>query len=79
MECSVSPLKIVVFIIWSVGFVLGGLIVLSIFTMGDCLEGPKHAACVIGTKRTFWVIATIELVVYFRLTWSLFLPSGRKR
>jgi hypothetical protein len=67
----VNPLKIVVLIIWSVGFVFGGLIVLSIFTMGDCPEGP--------TKRTFWVIATIELVVYFRLTWSLFLPSGRKR
>lgn len=74
-----NPLKIVVLIIWSIGFVFGGLIVLSIFTMGDCPEGPKRAACVIATKRTFWVIATIELVVYFRLTWSLFLPSGRKR
>lgn len=74
-----NPLKIVVLVIWSVGFVFGGLIVLSIFTMGDCPEGPKRAACVIATKRTFWVIATIELVVYFRLTWSLFLPSGRKR
>ena len=77
MERSVNPLKFVVFIIWTVGFVLGGLIVLSIFTMGDCPEGPKRAACVIATKRTFWVIATIELVVYFRLTWSLFLQSGR--
>jgi hypothetical protein len=79
MERSVNPLKFAVFIIWTVGFVLGGLIVLSISTMGDCLEGPKHAACVILTKRTFWVIATIEVVVYVRLTWSLFLQSGRNR
>lgn len=74
-----NPLKFVVFIIWTVGFVLGGLIVLSISTMGDCVEGPKRAACVILTKRTFWVIATIEVVVYVRLTWSLFLQSGRNR